>query len=285
MYYSYEDLKKDIVRWKSKGINVFTIGRSFAGREIYGVELGNGNGKNIIIQGSTHAREHVTSLLISKQIDYLIGSKETINGKIYFVPMINVDGVELAIKGLESVGDYYTKQFLNKLNNNSKDFSLWKANQNGVDLNVNFDARWGTGKLNLYSPSPANYVGEYPVSELETKALCNFTKLVDAKGTISYHIKGNIIFWDFYQKGEVLIRDKKIATVISSLTGYPLRETGQSAGGYKDWCIEKLGIPALTIEVGNPNLTYLKIYDEIDSIFKRNKDVPNVFLNEVNAIQ
>lgn len=284
MYYDYNTLLQDVARWKALGLNVFSIGRSFSGREIPCVFMGKTSGNNIIIQGGIHARESVTSKLISMQIDFTFNHLDAINGGIYFVPMVNVDGVELALKGLESVNDYFTRQFLAKINGESLDFSMWKANQNAVDLNVNFDARWGTGALNVFEPAPANYIGEYPVSELENKALCELTKMVEAKGTISYHAKGDVIFWDFHQTGETLVRDRSIASVISQLTGYPLLPSGNSAGGYKDWCIEKLGIPALTIEVGNSAYTYLELYNQIDTIFEANKDVPVVFLNEINAL-
>ena len=66
--------------------------------------------------------------------------------------MTNPDGVALALGGLSSVKEPSRADFLRGLNG-GEDFSLWKANANGVDLNVNFDARWGAGIKNVFSPA------------------------------------------------------------------------------------------------------------------------------------
>ena len=42
-------------------------------------------------------------------------------------------------------------------------------------------------------------------------------------------------------------RDKKYAKILSRATGYPLAEAADSAGGYKDWCVDKLGITWQTL--------------------------------------
>ena len=73
--------------------------------------------------------------------------------------MVNIDGVEIAI--------------------NNK--PLYKANANGVDLNVNFDAKWGSGESNLTTINDENYIGKHPFSESETKALRDFTLILMAK--------------------------------------------------------------------------------------------------------
>lgn len=284
MAYGYAKLMSDINRFRNMGVEVGVIGLSFGQREIPYVFLGRHGGNEVLIQGGIHGRESITSQLVVGQIEFLLNKLSSINGGIYFVPMVNVDGVELCNDGLASVSDPFTRRFLSSVNGFDEDFSLWKANQNAVDLNVNFDARWGTGAQNVFVPAPQNYVGEYPVSELESKALCRITMERDIKGTISYHAKGNIIFWDFYQEGYQLVRDRKIANVLSSLTTYPLVPSGDSAGGFKDWCIESLKIPAYTFEIGSPEKSYLQLFDEYDIIFQKNKDVPVVFLNEINLV-
>ena len=81
--------------------------------------------------------------------------------------------------------------------NKGKDFSLWKANARGVDLKVNFDAKWGPGKQNVRYPASANYIGSMPFSEPETRALAEFTKEVKPDATISYHTKGGEIYYGF----------------------------------------------------------------------------------------
>ena len=75
-----------------------------------------------------------------------------------------------------------------------------------------------------------------------------------------------------------------IGEQLSSVTGYPLQFTENSAGGYKDWCIQKLNIPSYTIEVGDINLEHPITEENLPEIFEQNKDVPLTVLNTVNEI-
>ena len=74
-----------------------------------------------------------------------------LDGGIYFIPMTNPDGVRLAQEGAGFIRNKELKKNLLQING-GPDFSLWKANINGVDLNTNFDARWGQGKRNVFFP-------------------------------------------------------------------------------------------------------------------------------------
>ena len=114
--------------------------------------------------------------------------------------------------------------------------------------------------------------GKYPFSERETKALRDFTLDVMPDATISYHSKGEEIYWYFYQKHAD--RDLKMAKEVSFVTGYPLVTATSSAGGYKDWCIEKLKIPSLTIEVGGDELSHPIGKEHLDKRYEKNKKVP-----------
>ena len=156
--------------------------------------------------------------------------------------------------------------------NKSRDFSLWKANARGVDLNVNFAARWGKGAKNLRTAGAENYIGERPFSEPETQALKAFTQKIKPAYTVSYHTKGEEIYWRYFQKGKALARDKRMAKALSSATGYPLKEAKGSVGGYKDWCISKLKIPAFTIEAGNDEYSHPIGFDKTLLLYEKNKD-------------
>jgi g-D-glutamyl-meso-diaminopimelate peptidase len=61
------------------------------------------------------------------------------------MPMVNPDGVDLVLNGLDRSNPYYND--LIKWNNGSTDFSkTWNANIRGVDLNHNYDAMWQKSK-------------------------------------------------------------------------------------------------------------------------------------------
>lgn len=150
-----------------------------------------------------------------------------------------------------------------------------------MDLNVNFDARWGEGAQNRFFKASENYVGKFPVCARETKALVNFTKRIKPCVTLSYHLKGEEIYWEFGQKSHRKFRDKRYADAIAKYTGYKVKTTAGSVGGYKDWCVESLKIPAFTIEVGNDKFTHPFPYDQFKTIFAQNEDLPRRLLNTV----
>ena len=235
------------------------IGRSVEGRPIYFFKIEKTAFPKVIVQYGIHAREHITCRLALKQI--LEFEKTGKCGSVYFIPALNPDGIVIA-------QNYQP---------------LYKANARSVDLNVNFDARWGTGQKNTIVPSAENYIGNFAFSEPETIALRDFTLKVKPNATISYHSKGEEIYYHFHQKGKREKRDKALAQLISKSTGYAIKNTLGSAGGYKDWCVEKLKIPAFTIEVGSDNLKHPIGKEHLQEIFYKNKSVINVLTENLSG--
>ena len=211
----------------------------------------------IVAQYAIHAREYITAYLAIEQIKEFIRTGR--RGKVYFIPASNPDGICICESGRP----------------------FYKANARGVDLNVNFDAAWGEGDKNVFVPGEENYIGESPFSEPETRALRDFTLKVKPQATVSYHSKGEEIYWEFGQKGADYCRDAAVAAKIAAETGYKAKIITGSAGGYKDWCISALKIPALTIEVGSDELSHPIGKESLSEIFKRNKRVMNI-LTEID---
>ena len=238
----------DIYQWTKEFYESVTteklvIGKSVFGRDIFAVKIGEGEPVGIV-QYAIHGREYITARLA--RVHYEVG---TAQGSCWLLPLVNPDGALLAEVGLSSIPKEKRETLL-ALNGGKKDFFLWKANGNGVDLNVNFAARWGKGEKNVRAAGRENYIGKTPFSEPETRALRTFTEKVRPAYTVSYHTKGEEIYWYFYQPIRACCRDKRLALALSESTGYPLRYARGSVGGYKDWCIQRYGIPAFTIEAG-----------------------------------
>lgn len=236
------------------------IGNSFFGLPIFYMAVKKTEYPKIIVQYAIHAREYITTYLALKQIEDF--NKNGSFGSAYFIPLMNPDGVNIC----------------------EGDRPLYKANGRGVDLNVNFDALWGRGESNVYYKCDQNYVGKFAFSETETQALRDFTIRVKPQATVSYHAKGEVIFWEFFQDKEKKKLHKKLAKNVSKVTGYKIRSSKNSTGGYKDWCVEKLGIPALTIEVGDDKLNHPLKLDALDDIYKKNKRVIEEVIETVKEI-
>jgi g-D-glutamyl-meso-diaminopimelate peptidase len=199
------------------------IGYSFLGREIFAMHIGSDLNKQFISTYAIHGREWITALLSLEHIK--IGA--SLGG--WIIPLVNPDGAVIS----------QTKN------------PLWKANARGVDLNCNFDADWGQGRLNTKVRGAQNCIGDYPFSESESSALASFTKKIKPAVTFSFHTKGGEIYWEFNGVG-----DERGARLLTQTTGYPHIKISGSCGGYKDWCIQKLHIPSYTIECGRDTLTH-----------------------------
>ncbi len=231
------------------------IGRSAEGRHIFAMFVGKHDSPVGISQYAMHAREWITALLALEQMNAGVPC-----GGVWFVPLVNPDGAAI-VQSACRFG-----------RSGERERSLWKANAEGVDLNVNFPARWGTGKRNVFAPASENYVGRFPLCAPESRALASFTREVRPQYTVSWHTKGEEIYWRFHQPRERAARDKRLAKLLSKSTGYPLKESPDSAGGYKDWCVEELGIPAFTVEAGNDSLTHPLGISALDEIVNRCKN-------------
>lgn len=266
--YIYEIMKKNLQGLKARYpfIQVSSAGESVLGKKLYYVKLGNGPNK-VFYNGSHHGIEWITTVLLMKFIENFsksYASGQNIEGynareiwdksTIYVMPMVNPDGVDLVLNGLEASNPYYNN--LIRWNKGSTDFSKnWSANIRGVDLNHNYDAMWQKSKeaepsYGVYGPGPTRYSGTSPESEPESKAVADFTRKHNFRLVIAYHSQGEVIYWNYQNLASSETR--RIGEIFSRLSGYELAETYgiTSFAGYKDWFIEKYRRPGYTIEVG-----------------------------------
>ena len=277
-FYSYSQMQKDITALKKaypKLLQVGSIGKSELGRDLTLLKVGDPNAsKHVIMHASIHAREHVTTWTVMAMVEYwlsqnMAGCEDTL---FHIIPMLNPDGVHLA-----QTGTYTDTQLQIYKNDQAKGYTesgkwvyaaTWKANGLGVDLNRNFDAAWQTTSSRS-GPSSQRYKGTAPNSAAETAALASYTLAVMPNATISYHSTGSIIYYEYGNKKGVNAASKSLGQAVLEVTGYPLiGQGGLDAGGYKDWCIDVLQIPSLTIEIGVNGCPLPE--REIYSVFFRN---------------
>ena len=272
---TYSEFINQILQLQEEGLELFNAGKSVLGKNLLATHVGDYSGPQVLIQGGIHAREYITSLLMVEQARNLHNNDLVKGGGIYFIFNTDPDGAALVLDGLSSVPCEITKQYLTLANNGNEDFSQYKANINLVDLNTNFDANWGGGSQNVTCPSTEDFIGFYPNSEREVKSLIDFTLKNKPLLTISYHTKGNVIYYGFEGQSEAnRNRDLEIGNRFSELTGYPLILTENSTGGYKDWVIQKTTVPSYTFEVGDETLPHPLGIETLPEIYMRNNDVP-----------
>lgn len=232
---------------------------------IKALKLGKGE-KCLLINGAHHARESLTTILVLAQIEDLAEAyrnNETRQGykvrqlldtvSIYFVPMLNPDGIGLAMNEKPS----------------------WKANGRGVDLNRNYPTLYAQ-TIPMSYPTSQGYAGPYPFSEPETQALKALCDTMQFEAVLAYHSAGEIIYWWYHQNEPLYTRSLIEAKLLSTITGYSLVPISQQKGGlgFTDWFIQYYKRPGYTLEIGQVANGRPLAWSEYDKIWKNNQEVP-----------
>ena len=284
--YTYELMQRDLAALKKKypdTLQMEVVGRSRQNRAIYAARAGDFEAdRHVLIQAGIHGREYMTTLLAMRQLQRLLERGVPEGTLVHILPMTNPDGVTISQKGEATpwlTAVYERDVYFNHTELPLKQYlRAWKANAAGVDINRNFDAQWHRIDGTVDAPSFAYYRGTAPESEPETRALVEYAKKYPFQATISYHATGSEIYYDFGDNDAVNHVGYQLACAVALATGYEIvPDDGTSFGGFKDWAIEKLSIPSLTIEIGKRR-TPLPGY-EFFSIWNKNKDVPYIVID------
>ncbi|MEP6794204.1 MAG: M14 family zinc carboxypeptidase [Saprospiraceae bacterium] len=246
--------------------------KTWGNNSIYWVKISDNpdideNEPQILYTGLTHARELIS---ISENIYYMWYLLENYDKdpavkqivdhtELYFVPVVNPDGLNYNIAGYDQAQDIFTRNLRKNMRDNDGD-GIFNPEFDGVDLNRNFGYRWGydnEGSSN--NEGSPTYRGPSAFSEPETKAIQYFCNTHDFKIALNYHSYGNLLVtpWGyedlntidstiFDHYGELLTQQNKF------VYGRGLQTVGYvSNGDSDDWMYGELGMYSMTPEVGD----------------------------------
>ena len=230
--------------------------RSLLGRDIDLYTVGSGK-RNVMIVGAHHGAEYVTASLI---YHFLLSLLEASSGEMYFgvslsdylslyrlwiVPALNPDGIEISINGLTDNPLLVRQQRML----GRSDHRRWQSNARGVDLNHNYNVGFYEYKkieeaLGIEA-GLTKFSGEYPESEPESAFLGRLFRTVMPSLVVSLHSQGEEIF--AYPAGVADL----YAEYLKAQLGYVISSPQGTAryGGFCDYT-SAFGIPSLTVEVG-----------------------------------
>lgn len=209
-YYELENIWHELNN--SDIVKLEIIGKSVDNRNIYGIEVGNGDDV-IFLDANLHAAEIANTLILTKFLsdlvnDYESGDEDVINAlndfKLAVIPSINPDGYEVYNFGVDCLNNKGLWWYENK---DKYDFENMKSNANGIDINRNFP----TQNAGLYykdrdilnsvsfdkTTKSTVYFGGYSLgSEPETKAAMYFMlkHYKNTKKYINMHSQGRVIY-------------------------------------------------------------------------------------------
>ena len=272
--YTYEQMQADMTQLQAlypQLIRISSIGKSEMGRNIPVMIVGQDSAKyHVLIQGAIHGREHFTAWLAMAMADYVLLQGFANNVCYHIIPMSNPDGVIISQTGKleeEQMIVYDLDLDYGYVYSNLTEYATqWKANAYGVDLNRNFLAGWIPSDDHP-EKSSEKYRGCGPFSAAESQALERYTTQRTFHATISLHSHGSVLYYKYGTKQPVNQLSYSLAQAVAGVTGYiPTAFDNTTGAGYKDWAMDELGIPSLTVEIGNYTtpLVQQDIYNTFD---------------------
>lgn len=288
--YSYDDVMFDI-EWLMEEfpelVEMEIIGQSSQGVDIPVIRVGNPEAEhNVLIHASIHGREHATGWMMMALLSRALARDDAYLQDVCFhvIPMANPDGV--AISQNETLDDtqnvIYQQDKALKYTKEKKSMyaSHWKANYQGVDLNRNFPAGWENLKNRNY-PSFQWFGGNQPFTTSETKALRDYTQAHTFEATVSMHASGCLVYYGFGDKQPANKDSQSLAKALCDMNGYTAMGTSSTdGGGYKDWAIDSLGIPSVTMEIGATIVN-----DGSDPVPLQERDLYGTFARNIRMLE
>lgn len=235
------------------------------------------NRRHYLFEAGLHGREVVNPVVMLALVEMYLRAIDDPNtlpyvpiekllkaNVLHFIPLSNPDGFDLSKGGLFTLTQPTVRSSTSKLN--LRFLSQLKSNARGVDLNRNFpdvyfEPKTGSWidiwlkKVNQYvssKPSLAFYHGATPASEPETKNLMAYINRFNFQATISFHSKGEVVYWRFWMHGAAYNQTNySLASRIANYTGYKMTNgdpLGASSGYMTDYIANALQKPAITVE-------------------------------------
>ena len=252
------------------------------GRPIPVLTMGTG-GRKVLFSASHHANEWITTPVLLKFLEDLAAAAEDgelLEGKsaqkllqqvtIVSVPMVNPDGVDLVTGAIAPDTPQYVRAQDLAENYPGIPFPTgWRANLNGVDLNLQYPAGWQQARAIKFSrgftkPGPRDYVGQVPLNQRESFFTARLVQQVVPDLLLALHSQGQVIYWQF--EDYMVPGARELGQKMAAASGYTLSDTpfASSFAGYKDWFIKAFRRPGYTVEVGlGENPLPISQFDEI----------------------
>ncbi len=211
VYLTYEEVTKEMFLLENNFpelISVREIGQSILGKPIFAMLLSTATIEDvdkyykkpsIILDGLHHAREVLTPEVslnfVKMTLDRIQNGDERAidwvnKWNIWAVPMLNPDGSDIV----------WNKNSLWRKNAKTTDGRL-----HGVDMNRNYDYRFGDCRGSSSRKSSQTYRGESAFSEPETRALSDLAELILPAVYVSYHSYSELVIIPYGCEGEITL--------------------------------------------------------------------------------
>jgi carboxypeptidase T len=224
------------------------IGASLEGRPLWALRIGNPSGTPMLINGTQHAREWISTMATTCVADRLVRDYATDPAIRAFVDHTNLWVVPVNPDGYQftwSTDRYWRKNLRDRY---------------GVDLNRNFSVAWGGAGASTNKRSET-YRGAYAFSEPESQALRDLVKRERVTLHIDFHAYSQLVLypWSYTAKPAkdrdrfAAVGDRMASAMFAThKTQYKLMSSVElyaAAGTMEDWTYGEANAFAYTIEL------------------------------------
>lgn len=211
-------------------VQVHIAGWSVLRKPIVLLRVGDGP-RRVHLNGAMHGNEWLTAWAVLDIVETLLSAPWAPYRRQFtmdIVPMVNPDGVDLALAGWPS----------------------WKANARGVDLNDQFPAGWlvEQRRRGMRRAGAADYGGAMPLTEPEAQLLAQLVRSRDYASVVAVHAQGEEIYYNYREREPAYAQHW--ATEMARAADYTAVALTDSDAGFKDWFIQETNRPGFTLEVG-----------------------------------
>lgn len=229
------------------------------GRPVEALALGRGSRKVLLTAGH-HANESITSLLLWRCLEaycrcvlqngqlYGVSCRGLLRRcRLYLVPLVNPDGADLVAGAATSE----EQRLARSMERPQIPFPAgWKGNLQGVDLNLNYPARWEQARaVKEPRPGPRDFPGWQPLDQPETAALAEYTRRICPDVMVAWHTQGEEIY-AADPNGQ--LRNRELSRLMARASGYTLTAPSErsSNAGFRDWFLQEFPGAGFTVEAG-----------------------------------
>ncbi len=236
---------------RQSGTSATVAGTSVEGRPIRRIEFGAANAPAVLLTGLVHGVELVGAMALLEFVRSALTEPRgdlLRHARLVVVPIVNPDGLHANCARLASGRRAYKR-----------------CNARGVDLNRNFPRQREELPFNPLGGSrwrfSPHYVGPYPLSEPETRALRDIVHEVRPRASIGFHSFGELLLypWAFTAKPNPrrLRYERAGRAFVGALERATYRvmqatEWYATVGDMDDWLDAEYGTLAFTVEVSRP---------------------------------
>jgi len=284
-YYSYNELTDLLGQLKQEYreiFNYYSLGKTWEGRDIWLVKISDNvsideEEPGVLYTGGQHGDEKQGYQVLIYSIKTIVENYTDVNvnqsftehirnivdnTQLFFMPMVNPDGVEARTRK----------------NARPNDCPLGKTLLRGVDTNRNSGYKWELidqypiryrfhfpfiEKINVKYPffdtssairGEGQYRGPYPFSEPESRAIKSVAENQSISVSVDYHAAANGVYYGWaWSQDEPIERESlrlSIAQGVSNIGGYKVKKGAIAPvlGGMRDW-LNSQGVLAFSIEL------------------------------------